>query len=170
MTFDEWLVEECGVNNGWSFFEKEAARRTWQAALEWAASQQEPVYPLPDDLYPGSKDWKHSNYAGRVEWLHSMYESKKKEADFWVDVASKNIPEAECQAREEKLREALEKIHQCVDALAREDERYAFESDAEQYGFDLERYDCPVVEPWSEYKSEATGHRWAGWLAAKGVE
>ena len=52
-----------------------------------------PIYPLPDDLYPDSKDWKHSNYAGRVEWLHMMYESKKKEADFWVDVANKNISE-----------------------------------------------------------------------------
>jgi predicted glycosyl hydrolase (DUF1957 family) len=37
-----------------------------------------------------------------------MYESKKKEADFWVDVANKNIPEAECQARiKQAKREAL---------------------------------------------------------------
>ena len=32
MTFDEWLVEECGVNNGWTFAEKEAANRAWNAA------------------------------------------------------------------------------------------------------------------------------------------
>ena len=57
-----------------------------------------------------------------------------------------------------------------VQAVKREDERSAFEADAAQYGFDLARYYCPVVEPWSEYKSDATGHRWAGWLAAKGVE
>lgn len=41
----------------------------------------EPEYPLPDDLYPDSKDWQASNYAGRVEWLHNMYEAKKEEAD-----------------------------------------------------------------------------------------
>lgn len=61
------------------------------------------------------------------------------------------------------MSEALE------EAIRREDERYAFERDAEQYGFDLTRYDCAAPEPWSEYKSDATGHRWAGWLAAKGM-
>lgn len=36
-------------------------------------------YPLPDDLYPYSKDWLNADYAGRVEWLHMMYEEKKQE-------------------------------------------------------------------------------------------
>lgn len=42
------------------------------------AAAEAPTYPLPDSLYPGSKDWMASNYAGRVEWLHVMYESAKR--------------------------------------------------------------------------------------------
>lgn len=38
-------------------------------------------YPLPESLYPDSKDWVASDYAGRVEWLHFMYESKKREVE-----------------------------------------------------------------------------------------
>ena len=34
---------------------------------------------LPDDLYPGSKDWRESDTEGRIEWLIFMYESKKAE-------------------------------------------------------------------------------------------
>jgi hypothetical protein len=45
-----------------------------------AQPKQEP-YPLPDSLYPDSKDWVASDYAGRVEWLHFMYESKKREVE-----------------------------------------------------------------------------------------
>lgn len=57
----------------------------------------------------------------------------------------------------------------CNSELAREIERENFEDDAGQYGFDLARHHCAAPEPWSEYASEATGHRWAGWLAAKGM-
>jgi hypothetical protein len=32
MTFDEWLIDEFGPNNDWSFFEKENGRRAWDAA------------------------------------------------------------------------------------------------------------------------------------------
>jgi hypothetical protein len=39
------------------------------------------IYPLPDDLYPGSKDWLAADYAGRVDWLHTMYEAKKRALD-----------------------------------------------------------------------------------------
>lgn len=49
-------------------------------------------------------------------------------------------------------------------------ERENFESDAAQYGFDLTRMKCSVYEPWSDYESSETGHRWAGWLAAKGID
>lgn len=42
-------------------------------------------YPLPDDLYPDSKDWLAADYNGRVEWLHSMYESKKSEIEGWQE-------------------------------------------------------------------------------------
>jgi hypothetical protein len=38
-------------------------------------------YPLPDSLYPDSKDWVASDYAGRVELLHFMYESKRREVE-----------------------------------------------------------------------------------------
>lgn len=43
-------------------------------------------YPLPDSMYPGSKDWVQSNYAGRVEWLHEMYESRKNEFDRYLEL------------------------------------------------------------------------------------
>lgn len=46
-----------------------------------------------------------------------------------------------------------------------EAERKLFEADAEQYGFDLTRRECAAPEPWSEYASDETGHRWGGWLA-----
>lgn len=55
------------------------ARGKMHAAVErlaaLATAQQ--AYPLPDSLYPDSKDWQAADYAGRVEWLHSMYESAK---------------------------------------------------------------------------------------------
>lgn len=35
------------------------------------------AYPLPDDLYPDSKDWREATYYGRVEWLHMAYENAK---------------------------------------------------------------------------------------------
>jgi hypothetical protein len=50
----------------------------YYAAL--AQPEQEP-YPLPESLYPDSKDWVASDYAGRVEWLYFMYESKKREVE-----------------------------------------------------------------------------------------
>jgi hypothetical protein len=34
-------------------------------------------YPLPDDLYGGSKDWRAGSYHERVEWLHLGYEAAK---------------------------------------------------------------------------------------------
>lgn len=55
------------------------------------------------------------------------------------------------------------------EVVEREDERQAFEKDAEAYGFNVTRHQSPAVEPWSEYENAATGHRWAGWLAAKGL-
>ena len=48
---------------------------------------QTPIYPLPDSLYPDSKDWMASGYAERVEWLHTMYENKKTELDEYLDQA-----------------------------------------------------------------------------------
>jgi hypothetical protein len=48
---------------------------------ELRAALTEPYYPLPDDLYPGSKDWVQGTYAERVEWLHTMYESAKRTLD-----------------------------------------------------------------------------------------
>jgi len=43
------------------------------------------AYPLPDSLYPGSRDWLAGDYAARVEWLHSMYECAKRERDELLD-------------------------------------------------------------------------------------
>jgi hypothetical protein len=46
--------------------------------------------------------------------------------------------------------------------------RAAFEADAAPLGFDLRRVEHPLtVEPWDDYADAATGHRWAGWLAAQ---
>jgi len=41
-------------------------------------------YPLPDSLYPGSKDWIVGDYAERVEWLHGMYENQKEQTEMYV--------------------------------------------------------------------------------------
>jgi len=50
-----------------------------------------------------------------------------------------------------------------------EAERLLFEADAICLGYELTRASSSVVsEPWSEYSDSATGHRWAGWLAASG--
>lgn len=44
-------------------------------------------YPLPDDLYPDSKDWLAGDYAARVEWLFAMYEAKRAEVDSLIESA-----------------------------------------------------------------------------------
>lgn len=47
--------------------------------------------------------------------------------------------------------------------------RAEFEADAGPLGFDLTRDEEAArtqVEPWTHYHDEATGHRYAGWLAA----
>lgn len=49
----------------------------------------------------------------------------------------------------------------------KERQRVLFEQDAIVLDFDLSRvYIDALVEPWCEYSDDATGHRWAGWLAA----
>ena len=56
------------------------------------------------------------------------------------------------------------------DGLGIDPERAAFEADAAAYEFDLTRDNGAssiTAEPWSEYLDHATGHRWAGWLAAR---
>lgn len=54
----------------------------WNVVCDVVASGNELVgYPLPDSLYPGSKDWVTGNYPARVAWLHSMYESRTAELD-----------------------------------------------------------------------------------------
>lgn len=52
---------------------------------------------------------------------------------------------------------------------SREQERGAFEADARPYGFSLRRLQCAAPEPWSEYESQETGHRWGGWLARSAI-
>lgn len=51
-----------------------------KAARSAPQHEERTEYPLPDDLYPGSKDWLAADYAGRVEWLHMMYEAVKRYA------------------------------------------------------------------------------------------
>ncbi|MDY6957857.1 MAG: hypothetical protein SVK08_01735 [Halobacteriota archaeon] len=58
---------------------------------------------LPDDLYPGSKDWTNGDAAERIEWLRVGYEAKKAEADeAWRQLAK-------AQETSKKLRTALKK-------------------------------------------------------------
>ena len=38
MTYEEWLVEECGTNHGWSFSEVDAGKRAWDASRREALS------------------------------------------------------------------------------------------------------------------------------------
>ena len=54
------------------------------------AKQAARTYPLPDDLYPGSKDWMAGDYAARVEWLHTMYESKRREVGALIEQAARS--------------------------------------------------------------------------------
>lgn len=56
------------------------------------------------------------------------------------------------------------------DRSPREKEREQFETDAVARGFNIARNEAIAQEPWHEYASNPTGHRWAGWLAARGVE
>jgi hypothetical protein len=54
--------------------------------------------------------------------------------------------------------------------LEKEDQRKLFEADAEPYGFDITRGECICGNPRCDYLEENTGNRWAGWMAAKGIE
>jgi hypothetical protein len=71
-----------------------------RAAL--AQPEQEP-YPLPDSLYPDSKDWVASDYAGRAEWLHFMYESKKREVEQLETAQPEQEPVAWIRQRDNTL-------------------------------------------------------------------
>ena len=53
----------------------------------------------------------------------------------------------------------------------RDVQRVHFEADAAPMGFDLTRSRAGQIsaEPWAEYADDATGHRWGGWLAARGI-
>jgi hypothetical protein len=61
------------------------AQQMWDyARAALAGAQEAPAaaqYPLPDDLYAGSKDWAAGDYAQRVWWLHMSYEATKAERD-----------------------------------------------------------------------------------------
>lgn len=52
--------------------------------------------------------------------------------------------------------------------MSEAEEREAFEADAGPLGFDLTREERSLSgEPWTDYRNPETGHRWAGWLAAR---
>lgn len=51
----------------------EGHKSGWRGVPLYDTAQR--AYPLPDSLYPDSKDWQAADYAGRVEWLHMMYEN-----------------------------------------------------------------------------------------------
>lgn len=84
-------IEAQNSNEAWDALTDHAGRvsveneRLRAAAALVRAQTLAELYPLPNDLYPGSKDWTTSDYSGRVQWLHAMYESKEKEVDLWID-------------------------------------------------------------------------------------
>lgn len=47
----------------------------------------------------------------------------------------------------------------------KEEERKAFEADAEALGYDLTRGKCQCGNLSCEYEAIDTGQRWAGWMA-----
>ena len=50
----------------------------------------------------------------------------------------------------------------------RELEKLAFEHSAKTCGYNVTRASKrDTVRPWREYQDAITGHRWAGWLAAR---
>ena len=108
------------------------ARQHVRDAAEAIASQR--AYPLPDDLYPGSKDWMAADYPGRVAWLHHMYEATKKDRDALVEQAA--APQAltprELQLIDGMIEVQLHHARQC-DGIAN---RAMAER---QKGWDLER-------------------------------
>jgi len=59
----------------------------WHIQTVAATQQSAAQYPLPDSLYPGSKDWVQGDYAERVEWLHSMYENQKAQTEMYVQMS-----------------------------------------------------------------------------------
>jgi hypothetical protein len=86
-------------------------------ALRAALAQ--PEYPLPESLYPDSKDWVASDYVGRVEWLHFMYESKKREVEQLETARPERKPLTEAEMDKiwfdaksfESIVRAIEKAH-----------------------------------------------------------
>ena len=90
MTDNEFAIRESECNSSAeSYFEarpfllSQHCYRIFDAGFErgWQAALAAPDYPLPDSLYPNSKDWLAGDYADRVEWLHMMYESKRQEVE-----------------------------------------------------------------------------------------
>lgn len=66
--------QEVGING--LTYDETSETASVMGLTEQSAQEQ---YPLPDSLYPGSKDWQAGSYKERVEWLHLMYESAKQE-------------------------------------------------------------------------------------------
>ena len=79
-----------------------------------------PQYPLPNSLYPDSKDWMASNYAQRVEWLHSMYENARETLDEYLSQApAPQSWEALYWDQVKLTQEAKQKMHKVNDLLLR---------------------------------------------------
>ena len=82
-----WMVSldveaESGSKIGLETIPLYAAPQSSTLAPEACAAQPAPApYPLPDSLYPDSKDWLSGDYAARVEWLHTMYEARKADVE-----------------------------------------------------------------------------------------
>lgn len=121
---------------------------------------------------------------GNVERLISHRDAWKEEAGIWINLCHLNLRRNESMDAEIKKRglQVWFNENPTSDDIAREEvkittgeildesielERKLFEADAEPYGFNLTRYGCVAPEPWSEYESAETGHRWGGWLASR---
>jgi len=80
---------------------------------------------LPDDLYPGSKDWRESDAAGRIDWLVGMYESVNADSDSIIQVEFplriEKVAEG-WKAKCERLESKLGALQAELDALKRQEE------------------------------------------------
>ena len=89
-----------------------------------------PQYPLPDSLYPDSKDWLGSDYAGRVEWLHSMYENARDTLDEYLSQAPAPLSDEQIERYAEEYYENYRIAAGCAHLFARDIERHVRGNDA----------------------------------------
>ena len=83
----QWTLKRDGFTQYTHHPNNQAEFSGWDVKPLYEHPAPSAEYPLPDDLYPSSKDWIAGGYKQRVEWLHLMYEGKKAELNLYLDQA-----------------------------------------------------------------------------------